>query len=264
MYPSNAEVCDGKDNNCNGGVDEEVKTTYFVDNDDDGYGSSNSVLGACSKPAGYVDKAGDCNDFNPQINPGAAEQCNGIDDNCNGAVDDGIQQVSQYWDGDHDGHGASTAAAVLKCLKDGKAWPDYSLIKDDCDDSDSTKFPGGVEVCDDKDNDCDGLVDTQCATDCPGTWPVQMPITSHMTARLLDYNGDSIEELYIIDSSGKLKQITLSGAVTTICNSLTFATGYGNKFTWTVNPALGSWKYYFVQGTRIYDLDTCKQVKGAR
>jgi hypothetical protein len=55
---------------------------------------------------GYTPLQGDCNDGNPEIHPGAAESCNGIDDNCNGLIDEGIVPAGTYYrDADGDGYG---------------------------------------------------------------------------------------------------------------------------------------------------------------
>ena len=64
--------------------------TYYRDADGDGYGSS-TTTSVCSltAPAGFVTRTGDCNDSDPAISPAAVEVCgNGIDDNCNGRVDE--------------------------------------------------------------------------------------------------------------------------------------------------------------------------------
>jgi len=68
-----------------------VSTVYYADADNDGYGNSAVTLNSCTgAPAGYVAIAGDCNDNNANINPSATEVCdNGIDDNCNGSIDEG-------------------------------------------------------------------------------------------------------------------------------------------------------------------------------
>ncbi len=64
---------------------------FYRDQDGDGYGSDTDFVLSCAyePPNGYVIKAGDCEDNNPSIHPGATEiQCNGIDENCNGNEDD--------------------------------------------------------------------------------------------------------------------------------------------------------------------------------
>lgn len=63
---------------------------YWPDRDNDTYGDDNYSFVGCVQPPGFfpVDP-GDCDDLNPGINPSAVEQCNGIDDNCDGQVDEG-------------------------------------------------------------------------------------------------------------------------------------------------------------------------------
>jgi hypothetical protein len=85
------EVCDGRDNDCDASVDEDVATVaYFRDLDGDGYGSeaSGTVLG-CAPVAGYVARGGDCDDTRAARSPGVVEGCNGVDDDCDRAIDDG-------------------------------------------------------------------------------------------------------------------------------------------------------------------------------
>jgi hypothetical protein len=91
INPAKAEICDDKDNNCNGQTDEGVLLVFYKDFDEDGYTDGTTRV-SCSKPAGYVlsAKSGDCNDNDPNINPGKAEICDNKDNNCNGQIDEGI------------------------------------------------------------------------------------------------------------------------------------------------------------------------------
>ncbi len=73
---------------------EHPNQTWYQDVDGDGYSSGNMIV-QCSRPVGYkaaselIATSGDCNDNNPNIHPGATEVCNGVDDNCNGQIDEG-------------------------------------------------------------------------------------------------------------------------------------------------------------------------------
>ncbi len=89
----------------------------------------------------------------------ASELCNGVDDNCNGQVDEApIDAPFWYADQDADGYG-DEAAAQQHC-----AAPEAFVARGgDCDDSNASVFPDAVEVCNGSDDDCDGDVDTDAA-----------------------------------------------------------------------------------------------------
>ena len=71
--------------------------TFYADRDGDGYGNAAAATRACTAPTGYVAAAGDCNDANPAVRPGAAEICgNGVDDNCNGQADEACPAISGF------------------------------------------------------------------------------------------------------------------------------------------------------------------------
>jgi hypothetical protein len=98
----------------------------------------------------------DCDDTRDLSNPGATEYCNGYDDNCDGRVDEdtAVDATTWYADIDGDGYG-NGAASDVECT----APAGYVADSTDCDDRDATSHPGGIEVCDGADNDCNGLVD---------------------------------------------------------------------------------------------------------
>lgn len=86
INPGATEICDGVDNNCVGGIDEGVTTTFYRDQDGDGFGNSGQIQSACSLPGGYVANNLDCNDSNNAVYPNAPEQCDGVDNQCPGNV----------------------------------------------------------------------------------------------------------------------------------------------------------------------------------
>ena len=102
VYPGAPELCDGLDNNCDGNVDEGVLNTYYADTDSDGYGDAGSSTQSCTAPAGYVSDDTDCDDTNDHMYPGAPELCDGLDNNCDGNVDEGVLNT-YYADTDSDG-----------------------------------------------------------------------------------------------------------------------------------------------------------------
>ncbi len=65
-----------------------ASVTWFADADGDGYGNPLISLHACDRPGGYVANGLDCNDFVASINPGRPELCDGIDNNCDGHIDE--------------------------------------------------------------------------------------------------------------------------------------------------------------------------------
>jgi hypothetical protein len=101
IYPYASDICDNKDNDCDGTRDEDaIFSTLYRDVDGDNYGTANSQVSSCSMVTGYVANGGDCNDTPGGgfiIHPGAAENCTDhVDNNCNGladALDDACQFI---------------------------------------------------------------------------------------------------------------------------------------------------------------------------
>ncbi len=153
IYPGADEVCDLLDNNCDGTVDNQPidGQAYFVDADEDGFGTGFGVGTTCdAAPEGHSLNADDCDDSNSTVNPDGTEVCGDtLDNDCNGGVDDG---EIWYIDSDGDGFG-DTNNTVVTCT------PSNTLtdIPDDCDDTDASIYPSAQEVLlDGVDQDCDG------------------------------------------------------------------------------------------------------------
>jgi hypothetical protein len=167
------ELCNGKDDDCDGSTDEGnpdldkdgIKDCVDLDRDGDGVANEsdncpdvynpsqgnldNDTSGdACDSDAdgdGY-DKTADCNDLNKNIYPGAAELCNGLDDDCDGYIDNSaVNCVIYYRDHDEDNYGDPNDFQCM-CSPSGEY---KSLNPSDCNDSDALINPKSQEKCDD-------------------------------------------------------------------------------------------------------------------
>ena len=149
IHPAAIEVCDGVDNDCIDGIDDEDPSvddpvTWWPDVDGDGFGDvlSTAVV-ACSAPADHVANNGDCDDDHDGVHPDIApDYCDGRDSDCDGKIGPEESDV------DGDGY--------LDCLPAADtSLADGILGGDDCRDDDPARAPGLPEECDGEDNDCD-------------------------------------------------------------------------------------------------------------
>jgi len=166
VHPDAKEICDAVDNDCDAMIDDadasvDMTTlgTFYRDADNDTYGDASMTKKACAKPAGYAASSSDCNDAMATINPGATEVCDFVDNDCDAKIDladssiDPSSTISVYRDVDNDTYGAG-AAMVACSVPSG-----WVLMNGDCNDNDNASRPGGTEICDGADNDCDGGID---------------------------------------------------------------------------------------------------------
>ncbi len=157
--PGMAEICDDFDNDCNGMADDGLTfTTFYLDDDGDGYGGDGTSLTSCdaNPPAGFVDNNLDCDDNNASLNPDQAEVCDGMDNNCNGTADDGLLIFMYFQDLDGDSFGDANIP-FSTCESDP---PTGFVFNDvDCDDNNAAIHPNAIEIMDNLDNDCNGIVD---------------------------------------------------------------------------------------------------------
>ncbi len=102
---------------------------------------------------GYAEDDGDCDDDDASVHPGATEECDGLDNDCDGQIDEEVTHT-YYADADGDGFGDELSTTEACDLPQG-----YVPNGTDCDDQDASAYPGGTEVCDNADNDCDEEID---------------------------------------------------------------------------------------------------------
>ncbi|MCB9519266.1 MAG: putative metal-binding motif-containing protein, partial [Myxococcales bacterium] len=170
-YPGNPEVCDADDH------DEDCDPLTFGVEDLDGDGH---ISDRCCNvaPDGTRACGDDCIDADqPFVFRGAPELCDGLDNDCNGLTDDDIRSRTFGIDCDGDRFGVPTDPPIVDCAlpTDPIACPGGVWVPDatDCDDTNASRNPGLVEVCDGIDNNCDpagaideGVLDVDYYPDC--------------------------------------------------------------------------------------------------
>ncbi len=186
------ETCDGEDDDCDGATDEGFPDTdsdgvpdcLDPDDDDDGVPDGlddcpfahdpgqpdldgDGIGDACDED---LDGDGDpnttdCAPLGHAVHHGATEECNGLDDNCDGVTDEMGASCTWFFE-DKDGDGFGVGGGRCLCAAAGP----YSAVNNaDCDDGNSAAHPGAIEACNGDDDDCDGVLDPEGSAGCT-TW----------------------------------------------------------------------------------------------
>jgi streptogramin lyase len=212
-YPGADEVCDGSDNDCDRQVDEyaEDAVAIYPDVDGDGDGDGRYPVLACAALTGFAATGTDCDDIRPTVRAGATELCDGLDNNCDGRVDEGVanacgtcgpnpsERCGDELDNDCDGF---IDEADAGCFCDGRtAQPCYAgppgtsgigICRGGtascacpagatfCTDGTYSECAGQAlpqtELCDELDNDCDGAIDEGVRNACGECGPAPVEV----------------------------------------------------------------------------------------
>jgi hypothetical protein len=152
--------CDDANGNIFIGAAANESTLCTIDSDGDGYGSTTATSVSANATNGQ-----DCDDSSSTVSPVATEICDGLDNDCDTSIDEGLAVNNYYPDTDGDGEGDEFASPVSDCT----APTNHVENSDDCNDGDGTINTSATEICfDGTDQDCDGGDNTSTAGSCSG------------------------------------------------------------------------------------------------
>lgn len=134
ICPSPRSVNDLHDEDC-----DPATVAGATDGDADGDGYISAACCNLDAAQGGLHCGNDCDDTRADVHPGATEICDGVDNNCDGQVDEGVR-VTAYFDADGDGAG-SAACARQVCT----GWPGFVSGHGDCNDGDPLALPAGQQ-----------------------------------------------------------------------------------------------------------------------
>jgi alpha-tubulin suppressor-like RCC1 family protein len=164
-HPGATEACEGIDNDCDTAIDEGLLIDEYPDLDFDLHGTSDVTMHhmVCPGAPGWSTTHDDCDETSSVIYGGFVEICDGIDNDCDTRIDENPAPTTWYPDQDADGFGAPPSDPTMLrvvCIPPGDG---YSVRSSDCNDHDAMVHPGAHELCNGRDDDCNGLADA------PGT-----------------------------------------------------------------------------------------------
>jgi len=239
VYPGAPELCDGLDNDCNTFIDDGLTfVTYYQDADNDTYGNAFVSVSACSPQVGYVTNNTDCNDNNNTIYPTAPEICDGLDNDCDLATDEGLTFINYYLDQDNDSYG-NADSSISACT------PQVGYVTDstDCNDNNNAIHPGATDLLGNAiDENCDGVdgvLGVESASSILGLIIFPNPastnvtingnINSQLLVRLMNMNGSIVmQENIAFENSHSLNvaEITPGFYILEVTDVTTGTTGF--------------------------------------
>jgi hypothetical protein len=155
----------------------------------------------------------DCNDASAEAFPGGEEVCDGLDNDCNGEIDE-VGGLTLHADADGDGYGDPAISATL--CEPGAGWVGNF---DDCDDSSRDNYPGADEICDELDNDCDGLIDDEDEELASGDWSFDNDGDGY--GGTLKIERCSYEEGYVLEGGDcDDEDVTLNPGIDEVCDGI--------------------------------------------
>ncbi|MEY2774418.1 MAG: hypothetical protein RLZZ275_765, partial [Bacteroidota bacterium] len=141
----------------------EPSVLRYADADGDGYGNPGAPEFGCGEMPGYVSNGNDCDDSRDDVRPDAVEVCDLVDNDCDGAVDEGFAVLEFFADADGDGFGNGAVTTVACTIP-----PGYASTAGDCNDLNASVYPGAVATGSGFDNNCNGVWDAGEQGPCPG------------------------------------------------------------------------------------------------
>ncbi|NTX63190.1 hypothetical protein HUA74_21295 [Myxococcus sp. CA051A] len=242
VIPGKTDVCDDKDNNCDGATDEGSDKNWYQDGDQDGSLSVATVKVQCGQPDAsyrqrFQSEAFDCNDHDGNNTPGRVESCDNADNNCDGNADEvfptkgtscnlpsvscagtwactGDQVAVEcnaraprlfYPDRDGDGDGDQNATVDEVCANETPQVGHVENVHGDCDDVDPAARSGLAEVCDAIDNNCNAGVSDEPLS-CGGT--LRDVVSYHLSSDSQDWRTVAVGQggypVWVAGRAGKL------------------------------------------------------------